>query len=61
MYDPNDAYSKVMGSEQHGYVHGLGLRPTSSSFPGHGRSISFVGASRPEDAQKMTALRAELA
>jgi hypothetical protein len=51
---------KVMGPERHGRLRGLGLGPTLSSHPGYGPSISFVGASRLEDAQDMAVLKAEL-
>jgi hypothetical protein len=60
-YHQNDAYTKVTGPERHGLIRGLRLGPTPSSLPSHSRSISFVGASRPEDAQEIAALRAELA
>jgi hypothetical protein len=61
MYHRNDAYSKFMGKERHGRVHGLGLGAAPSSLPNHGSSQSFIGASRPEDVREIEALRSEVA
>jgi len=61
MYHQNDAYSTFMGQERHGRVCGLRLGATHSSLSDHGSSQSFVSASRPEDAQKIAALRLEVA
>jgi hypothetical protein len=61
MYHRNDAYSTFMGKERHRCVPGLGLGATPSSLLDHGSSQSFIGASKPEDAREIEALRSEVA
>jgi hypothetical protein len=61
MYHHNDAYSKSLGKERHGRVHGYGLGITPLSLPGHGSSQSIASVSIPKDAQELAALRLEVA